>query len=61
MNYFTGIATSPAFEFPYSGYPTHSISNFDNDINAILAVCTILFSNQLNKNKMLFNRILHHH
>lgn len=60
MNYFTGIATSPTFEFPYSGYPINSISHLDSDINAILAVRRIHFD-QLNENKIVFDRILHRH
>lgn len=42
MNYFTGMAISPVFEFPYSGYQTYSGLNQNNDINAILAVCRIV-------------------
>ncbi len=59
MNYFTAVATSPVYEFPYSSYQTNSISNFDNDINAILAVCRISLD-RLNENRIVFNRILRH-
>jgi hypothetical protein len=59
MNYFTGLATSPVFEFPFSSFQTHSVPSHDNDINAILAVCRTSF-NQLNENQTVFTRVLHH-
>jgi hypothetical protein len=47
MNYFTAMASSPVYEFPYSGYQTHSLPNFDTDIDALLAVCSILYISQM--------------
>jgi len=42
MNYFTAMATSPVYEFPYSGYQAQALPNFDNGIDALLSVCKIL-------------------
>ncbi len=53
MDYLTGIASSPIYEFPYSGYQAPSISFPNDDINAILAVCTILSINQIKINSYL--------
>jgi hypothetical protein len=43
MSYMTAMASSPVYEFPYSGSQIPAISFANNDIDSILAVCTILF------------------
>ena len=59
MNYFTGLASGPVYEFPFSGFQAHSTPRYDNDIDAILAVCKTSFS-QLNRDQIVFSRVLHH-
>jgi hypothetical protein len=43
MDYFTAMASSPVYEFPYSGYQAQSLPTFNNDIDALLSVCSILY------------------
>ncbi|UJR28490.1 hypothetical protein I4U23_009728 [Adineta vaga] len=45
MNYLTGIASGPVFEFPYSGSQLQATPYYNNDIDAILASITPGISN----------------
>lgn len=50
MDYMTGIANSPVYEFPYSGNVIPPVPFLNNDVDSILAVRIILFTNYMRIN-----------
>ncbi|CAF3858216.1 unnamed protein product, partial [Rotaria magnacalcarata] len=46
MDYLTSMASSPVYEFPYTGNQLHSTPLFNNDISALLSNITPTLGNQ---------------